>query len=1092
MDHRNFLTKEPMQLGSLKSHEQSDVANALTEILLSVVPDDDIANRLRNIRDKVWLPYNNDSISSKCIPNHEQKKEAFDEALIGLDSDRRKLLFESYARMGELYELAGLVARDNYLNDLKGALPGGVQEFAKNLSLQTVIEALSKPVFEIVMTMHPTNIQGIKPMKALRNIAKELHAGNSESDIKKAVADYQNTPILHQVNGNEINLTVRDETKTVINYLGNIYEDLPSVFKQYDVQLSKQYGGAYNGLDLKLNARFGSWGSAGDKDGNDNVTAEKTLEALVRHTYEIVHRYNFDLAKIDNVPELADWKLRLAETEKNLETLLLRSEKLTDDTDSMRDPQRGGGDSKQFENDFNIISSRLAEIRKGLDAKAFENDLTKMRESYKKMSSNDADKLLDMVRKVRWFGFVFSKVEYRETAEEYEKVLNKIIPGYSDLKPSERVLELTRFLNEGIPDNIKVAAKNLVETGTSKSLAEGKKSNDASAIAYHTLKRMELARDQGDMIRDNVLAECAAMNKDKYPVLKKLENEDQDSFSHRVAERAAITAKQGEANLLEAVFLQRLVDKPDKKALLGIVPLFEDPDTMQNVDHIMESAYKNNAYHNHLQKLADDRHDGKVTQQVQIAHSDNRRRSGSLAGTAFIHEAHNKLRKVNKDNGIETQFFEGGSMSDAYRNGIRAISAQVNAYGLQNFAKFTFQGRDLQNYFNYPGSVERVFTRQFVHPASSFLSDEHKAARNGVINGDKLDRTPNSVLDEIAIAALKRTLQDYTKDDFSKEAIGTLLAVLDYNKESTASNRGSRAASRGVAFSSGAATTNHIGAAIDPIAVDKLRTIPFSMMPQQNQLSPAWIGGQNLGTYIAEEIEKHLSKYDSNEALQGDVRFFKEKFADWNKDKSDLNPPGQYPTSQPILVPPKYIKLLYEKSPVFRDAMDKSAFAVARTDITAIQNAVENKALKNDAVDSNAKIISDAKSYVERLGVTFSDMGNIVYAALTGNPIQGKNNELNPYARYSNSSRKNDEQAIITQEFDSLNGLGQAISERNNYQDFVVHAKSSLENDSLHDHNLAVLLSAGLTSTHSRWPMADDVEYGRSRAANYHRGLSIN
>ena len=46
---------------------------------------------------------------------------------------------------------------------------------------------------------------------------------------------------------------------------------------------------------LNMNQKFGSWGSAGDKDGNDNVTAEKTLEALIRHCYEIVSRYIKDL-----------------------------------------------------------------------------------------------------------------------------------------------------------------------------------------------------------------------------------------------------------------------------------------------------------------------------------------------------------------------------------------------------------------------------------------------------------------------------------------------------------------------------------------------------------------------------------------------------------------------------------------------------------------------------------------------------------------------------------------------------------------------------------------------------------------------------
>ena len=54
-------------------------------------------------------------------------------------------------------------------------------------------------------------------------------------------------------------------------------------------------------------------------------------------------------------------------------------------------------------------------------------------------------------------------------------------------------------------------------------------------------------------------------------------------------------------------------------------------------------------------------------------------------------------------------------------------------------------------------------------------------------------------MDEIAIAALRRTFYDYVKDDFSKSAIGSLFAVIGagYDREAKVGNRGSRAAARG-------------------------------------------------------------------------------------------------------------------------------------------------------------------------------------------------------------------------------------------------------------------------------------------------------
>lgn len=52
-----------------------------------------------------------------------------------------------------------------------------------------------------------------------------------------------------------------------------------------------------------------------------------------------------------------------------------------------------------------------------------------------------------MVRKVKWFKFAFAKIEYRETADEYNKVINKLISDYSTFTPSEKVQILTNLLS---------------------------------------------------------------------------------------------------------------------------------------------------------------------------------------------------------------------------------------------------------------------------------------------------------------------------------------------------------------------------------------------------------------------------------------------------------------------------------------------------------------------------------------------------------------------------------------------------------------------------------------------------------------------
>jgi phosphoenolpyruvate carboxylase len=1085
---------------NLSSRSAITVARQLTDYLFEALRNSPvdaeidhakIADRLVALRERVW--------QKEPIPE-EQRNEAFKDALKDLNEKELRVLAETYARMGELFEVAGLTARENTYkkpDDTGEKVLDTAEKFvSKEVNISSAIEKLGVPVFSPVLTMHPTNIQGLEPMKALRAVSNVLHgkavkdADGKTLSLEDAIRNYQHTGILHtDKDGREVNLTVREETQTALNYLGNIYEDMSGIYKKFDEGLAGKFKEHYNALDLKLKAELKSWASAGDKDGNDNVTAEKTLEAMIRHTHDIVGRYaaelkappfdNITTVKSDVDEGVIKWRNTFDQKHTQLEGLLKKAEALTDATDTMRKPDGNKADATMYAEQFDTLSKELAALRDMIKVDEFEKDLQTI---YNKIPAGEQkDKVLELTRKVRWFGKDFAKIEYRETAEEYAKVMDKLIDGYSEMEPDKRIEKLTELLsNDLLPVAITQKVQSILSNGAGKSLGAERSENATDAIAYHTLKRMELARDHNGMIKDMVLAECGKIDltQNKYKDLQPKDEDKTAAKAQKDLRKATLVADQGVANMLEAQLLQRLVQKDGKKPLLGVVPLFEDPETMQNIDRIMGGAYKNTAYHAHLQELADDRCGGKLTQQVQIAHSDNRRRAGSLAGTAFIHEAHAKMRVVNQNSDIQTQFFEGGSQADAFRNGVRAISAQVNAYNLQDFAKFTFQGRDLQNYFNHPGSIERLFSNHYAHAASRL--EKSKDGWNVIpptFDGGEKDREPNSILDEIAIAALKRTKNDYAKEDFSKDALGTLLAALGsgYDSEAKAGNRGSRAAARGPAFAGGAKVA--VGAVVTAIEVDKLRTIPFSMMPQQNRLTLSWVGGQNLEKYLKEEILKRQASLadtnnsndikianaggDAGKKKQKDIDAFLNKFSDIDPNQS---------------LPPQLIHMFYDKSPAFRDAMDKAAFAVARTDLVAVDQDINSK----ENAPLFGQVFKSAKNYLDEiLKPAHASMGNLVYAALTGDTLMQKNNQSTSFSRYTVSGK---EQAWTTQALQDLNKLGQEITLKNNYQDFTVFAKNSLNQEGrLNDNMLAIFLAGGLTSTHSRWLGADDKEFGQHK-----------
>jgi hypothetical protein len=1058
-----------MEAASFKTANHMELAIALSDLLIEVIREKGgsdnlaLAGRLARLREVVW-PGNTDTSDEE----RRQKKEAvFKEVLTGLAPGQKTELLQAYAHMGHLYEMAGLAARENYFTALtqKGEkIPGGVQEFmAKQSDLATAIGKLNQPVFEVVMTMHPTNTNSLESIQAQRGLAMALEKETIDADeVKKAVANFEAAPLLHQVPGPDgkpvdANMTVRDETNMVLNFLGNIYHDLPTIYRQYDDAIAARFGGeTYDPLQLALNMRFGSWGSAGDKDGNNSVTAETTLEAIAMHVHAAV---TYMLSDMQSLPEAMQQDKTVAAWKKKLQTaqsalvgegdLLNRIAQLREDSNRMRKDEMKA-DGQSLNDRFDALSSELVALRRPLDARQCERDLNAL---YVRAGESQEEKkpLLDLIRKLRVFGFSFGKIEYRETAAEYHRVAGSLIEDYDTPHPIaltqnypeapveekermhrlENIAKLENLLQGGDLSYLwEQRRQAIIAQGATKLYSE----QDAQPIAYHTLKRMELARDFGDMIRDNVLAECG-----------KIERRNGETIT------PDDVIAQGKMHLLEAQLLQRVAAKDGKRPLLGIVPLFEEPATMEMASKIMQGAYDSKAYRAHLDALAKDRYDGKATQQVQIAHSDNARRSGLLAARALIHQAHKDIRALNDEYTIRTQFFEGGSLSDAYRNGVRAVSASVNAFELHDFAKFTFQGGDMLNYFNFPSSNVRVFTRGFVDSAERFEKiGEHwlyknRSSDNGTTPGaktEKRDTNYHPIMDAIAIAALKGTLKDYQDNDFKDTKMGILLAALDFEGEKAAGTAGSRAGQRGsAAFATSEST--QAGKFVDMVNVDKVRTITFSKTLQHMGIVPSWIGSESLAANLFEQARSQwlaISNMPEGKA-NADEKSFYNKFKGIEKSSS---------------LSPQQINLFYHTSPTFKDAQDRSAFALAMTNPDMLHGLYERIQQTNWRPEEKAGIVAQGVKYVDRILKTYEEAGRFALAARKAVPI----------GNYTVQMATRDK---------ALPHLKDDITRKSDYRDFFIAAKAM---GGLDPNQRRITHNGIDIAMHGRFLLADDPKFG--------------
>ncbi len=928
-----------------------DLARELSDQQIEIIrkkPDfggKEIADRLKMLRDAVW----GDKETKKPLAEDEQKAR-FTAAIEGLNEPQKEQLLSSYAKMGHLYEIASLSARSNYFNKIKAnpsdAIPDSIADLATTYrNVRELVEKLNHPVFEVVMTAHPTNVNSLESMQAQREINKALEKHDQE-DLTKALTNYQKTSLLKEKKGKEgkkevQNQTVRDETRTSLYFLGNIYEDLPRVYGNYDSALEKQAtktSSTYDPTSLNLKIKLGSWGSSGDKDGNDKVTAETTLEAIALHTQAILTHYSKDLA---GMPNLAKWQGKFDGALTKLEPLVKEIAVLREDA------QANNGNAANLNNRFDKLSEKLAVIRNSLDGKNFEKDLN---ESAKNNTQEGKDSL-NLLRRFRTFGFNFSKIEYRETAKEYSRVVGELVDGYKDLKPEQKIEKLTKLLQKSgaAAEILTKHEKEIINDGAGRVYSK----DSAKPIAYHTLKRMALARDFGNMIKDNVLAECGQLDKPLVFPDFYTEKQKEDATNNAITE-------QGLTNILEAQFLQQAVIKDGKHPKLGIVPLFEEPDTLRNIEKIMKAAYDNAAYKKHLEAIKDNSKD-KTTQQVQIAHSDNARRSGLQAARAYIHTAHHKMRELEKTHPeIQTQFFEGGSISDAYRNGVRALSKTIDAFALHDFAKFTFQGGDLLNFFNHPSSIERVFDNAISHQTRKLEKSEFEKTQqeNGkkwvtkVVNSEGDSPDPNM---EINVnKALKHTLREYQKEDFTAGAMGVLLAALGYDKVISDSNAGSRAPTRDknenqLEFKSGSTDVGgaavHTGIKLTPIPIGKVRTIGFSKTWQGAGLVPSWVGSLNLKKYMDEEF-----------------KFTRMTAENLNK--------------------------IYAGSPTFHDAQDRSAFAIALTDV---DSAKEIAGKKLGLTTTSADDRESGTSYLKRIEDTYKAAAELAYSAVKGESLHTSN-----------------------------------------------------------------------------------------------------
>lgn len=984
----------------------------------------EVGNALGDLADSIWkdAPLTTSEAIGEAQDFTTEMQDKLTQLFDQLGDDKNRELVDGLAKLGHLDNMAKLIARDNFFEDRRSEnkpIPGGLREWldelrAKNpdYTAETVIDLLNKPTQRWVFTAHPTNVNSQKLIETLRDLsraAEKVAKGqlDQQSALDEAFAALATDPVTPQTEKNghtvERNLTPREETQQMLYYLDNSYHDVLRVFKQFDEELGDDV--TYNPLEVKPDLQFASWGSSGDKDGNSNINANTTLHAALLHRQKMAERYVESLDKIlpNNPAERSETEQLLAEQKIAIATVSTRYLKLLDELNEAIDCNDLPAER------FDALLAQATTIDAGFDFTQFqttletlaEQEISTRRADHTKQTSFDpeAPSYLNLLRRTRIFGKSFGDIQFRETAELYAEIIGELDPQYKALNDETIKLakdyEANRYEESDETKAVAAAAKKKLDTikeSRARRLTAMLRDPDIKAnlqqtigsqfdkhsgnayhvgapgpIAYHTFKRMQIAGAFGDMFNTNVLAEC---------------EHDCNFLEAQLLQEITPTELKGKSSVT--------IPRPE----MHVVPLFENPDVMQEVGDIMKRTYENPQYTAHQERMAvvDQRayaargmkqpqletvtnEQRKRPQHVQIAHSDNARRSGLSAARGFIHRAHEKIRQVSGD--INIKFFEGGSLSDSYRGGERAISATINKLDLHGHYEQTVQGGDLLNYFNAPGSIERLVARNLVHQAKHV--GKETAIGNVPHEESAVSDRQSETLNNLAIDALSKTLDDYRSDYFNnlrdiktKEekpytALGKVMYFVDYLVEKSLSAVGSRSTKRG----GGASNDQTVEEKKDYIEVQKIRTISFSETNQGNLIHPAWFGAKNIAKYLSDTVGSTVSDLAKKRKEKGQLSPDEEIAL---KTLTSLS--GQPKHSNHTTLQPKLLHELYKTSPVFRDVIDRIGYGLIQTDWTTFDKLFGAKLEQQEFAETKA-IIADMKK-------EYRQTAYIVHSALSG------------------------------------------------------------------------------------------------------------
>ncbi|GAB6282628.1 MAG: phosphoenolpyruvate carboxylase [Ignavibacterium sp.] len=785
----------------------------------------------------------------------------------------------------------------------------------KGISSNFIKKIFNKIELNPVFTAHPTEATRQTILRKISSISNLLLQRevlrNTNEEIEKIFEDLKSEiTLLWQ--SNEIRfhrVTVKDEIQRGLYFFTNVlYNVIPNYYNKINSKINKIFNLDLNNKNsleendsfskyyLPVLIKFGSW-MGGDRDGHPFVTIDISKETMINHQKKIINLYLQDLNNLydslsssTNIVKVQSRLLRSIEEDKG---------KLEVDFEGsfLRDP------SEIYRTKLSLIYQKLQNI---LDHKNYFysssneliNDLNLIYESLiqnKGLVIAEA-KLLQLIYKVKTFGFHLAYLDIRQNSNLLRQTINEIF----------QITDVTSdFISLTEDEKIKILTREILSNRPLVNIF-----SDLSITAQQVLNELSLIKWGKENISDEITNDYIISN------------------SSTVSD--VLTA----LLLSKEVGLIKISNGKIIKSDFDILPLFETIKDLRKSSLVMKELFNNNAYSLHIKCRNN-------IQKIMLGYSDSNKDGGIVTSNYELYKSQIDLKNICNQNNVELILFHGRGGSISRGGGPVHLSILAQPIGtIEGKIKITEQGEMISSKYLIPeialDNLELTSSAILISTVNSELIKLKNRNKTNIIKDEDLqinlskdgfDRyyeKYKNIFDNISNVALEKyreliglsKFQDYFRnvtpiDIIEKIEIGSRPPSRNKNKD-----------------------------------FQSLRAIPWVFAWTQNRQNiSGWFG---FGSAIFYVIDKNISSFDE----------LKKIYSEWNFFKALVDNIEMVLLKTDMLIGKEYLKLGKEKIEtekifnIIKDEYEKTVKAILK--ITEEENLLDsNRSLQRSILLRN-------------------------------------------------------------------------------------------------------------------------------------------